>query len=65
SRERFLLCAAQRLMQALGAYGYLGVEKGKRHFLDSIPGAVHNLHDVFEELPALSPLLALLTLKKT
>jgi aminoglycoside/choline kinase family phosphotransferase len=29
--EKFRLCAMQRLMQALGAYGYLGETKGYRN----------------------------------
>ncbi len=32
-------CATQRLMQATGAYGFLGEAKGKREFLDHIPAA--------------------------
>ncbi|MGF1677796.1 MAG: phosphotransferase [Candidatus Methylacidiphilales bacterium] len=38
--------AAQRLMQALGAYGYLGVELGKTEFLKYIPTAMERLMDV-------------------
>ncbi len=34
----------QRLMQALGAYGYLGLVKGKQEFLAHIPAGVQNLH---------------------
>jgi len=35
--------SAQRLMQALGAYGYLGLAQGKTHFLDHIPAALEHL----------------------
>jgi N-acetylmuramate 1-kinase len=42
-RELFLLGSAQRLMQALGAYGFLGLKRAKPHFLAHIPRAVDNL----------------------
>lgn len=35
--------SAQRLMQALGAYGFLGLKKNKPAFLTHIPGGVINL----------------------
>ncbi|MGI8435823.1 MAG: aminoglycoside phosphotransferase family protein, partial [Chthoniobacterales bacterium] len=38
--EVICLCAMQRLMQALGAYGYLGLVKGSAHFLEHIPAAL-------------------------
>jgi len=45
--RRDLQCAAiQRLMQALGAYGMLGVKKGKTEFLRHIPRALANLQSV-------------------
>ena len=55
-RETFLLCAAQRLMQALGAYGNLSRNLGKPHFLQFIPTAVERLRDVCEESRLLRPL---------
>ncbi len=63
TRDRFLKCAASRLMQALGAYGFLGLKKGKRHFLDSIPRAVANLQAVLAQLPELEALAPLLKTK--
>ena len=42
-RELFWLAAAQRLMQALGAYGFLGLKRAKPHFLAHIPRALDNL----------------------
>ena len=48
-REVFYLCAAQRLMQALGAYGNLSRNLGKPHFEQHIPAAVANLAEVCEE----------------
>lgn len=38
-QRRLVQCAMQRLMQALGAYGFLGEVKGKREFLAHIPVA--------------------------
>lgn len=35
--------AAQRLMQALGAYGFLGIKKNKPDFLNHIPAGIKNL----------------------
>ena len=39
------VCAMQRLMQALGAYGFLGLVKDHRHFLEHIPKAVRSLRE--------------------
>ncbi len=47
------LCAMQRLMQALGAYGFLGLERGKSEFLKYIPRALESLAVVTSELPNL------------
>jgi hypothetical protein len=58
----FAMCACQRLMQALGAYGYLGLHKGKPAFLKHIPAAVQNLRAVLEQqnvLPGLAEALEL------
>ncbi len=57
--ELFLLAAAQRLMQALGAYGFLGLERGKTHFLAHIPPALELLIDVTGRTGALPLLHAL------
>ena len=54
-------CAAQRLMQALGAYGNLGRNLGKTEFLESIPIALSRLRFVLKEgdlLPDLQEALA-------
>ena len=37
-RRTLDLCAMQRLMQALGAYGFLGLVKERPAFLEHIPG---------------------------
>ncbi len=42
-RELFWCSSCQRLMQALGAYGFLGLKKGIDQFLDYIPAGVKNL----------------------
>ncbi|MBK8091027.1 MAG: phosphotransferase [Verrucomicrobiaceae bacterium] len=47
-REVFYLCAAQRLMQALGAYANLSRNLGKPHFEQHIPAAIANLSEVCE-----------------
>ncbi len=60
-REIFHLCAAQRLMQALGAYANLSRNLGKTHFEQHIPAGVRNLTTVCEEAPELAPLLSLFT----
>lgn len=42
---RFHEGAAQRLMQALGAYGFLGLKRGKEVFLGHIPAGLANLRE--------------------
>jgi len=54
------LCAMQRLMQALGAYGFLGLVKGHKHFLKHVPAAMTSLRSVVEPLEGLQQLEALL-----
>jgi aminoglycoside/choline kinase family phosphotransferase len=54
------LCAMQRLMQALGAYGKLGHVDGRAHFLQHIPTAIARLHEVLERIPGLAGLRDLL-----
>ncbi len=56
----FLLCSVQRLIQALGAYGFLGLSQGKPAFLQHIPAALSNLREVVAQLPELSELGELL-----
>jgi N-acetylmuramate 1-kinase len=50
------LCAMQRLMQALGAYGFLGLVKGHKHFLEYIPSALRLLRAVVANIYNLQPL---------
>jgi aminoglycoside/choline kinase family phosphotransferase len=54
------LCAMQRLMQALGAYGFLGLVKGHKHFLQYIPGALRSLRAVVATIGNLQPLASFL-----
>jgi N-acetylmuramate 1-kinase len=54
------LCAMQRLMQALGAYGFLGLVKGHKHFLDYIPRAMRSLRETVAKIDTLEPLAAVL-----
>jgi len=59
-RERLRFCAMQRLMQALGAYGFLGLAKGNRSFLRYVPVAITSLRQVIAGLPELDALGAAL-----
>lgn len=45
----YLMAAAQRLMQALGAYGNLGRNLGKTEFLGHVPSALDRLRGVLAE----------------
>jgi len=42
-QKMFWEASAQRLMQALGAYGFLGLDKGLNAYLEHIPNGLHNL----------------------
>jgi len=53
-------CAMQRLMQALGAYGFLGLVRGHEHFLQYIPRAAHSLREIVAKIDDLKPLSSLL-----
>src|SRR5438874_6876689 len=50
------LCGMQRLMQALGAYGFLGLVKGHKHFLQYIPAAMKSLQRTVAEIDGLTDL---------
>jgi len=54
------LCAMQRLMQALGAYSFLGLIKGHKHFLKYVPDALRSLRAVVAKIENLQPLESLL-----
>ena len=57
--EVLQLCAMQRLMQALGAYGFLGLVRGHEHFLRYVPRALHSLWEIVTTID-LKPLASLL-----
>jgi len=61
-RGRFLelypLIAAHRLMQALGAYAFLGLQRGKPAFLAHIPAALRLLAETIAPIADTVPLLA-------
>ncbi len=61
-RHAFWEAASQRLMQALGAYGFLGLRKGLGAFLEHIPAGLQNLHVAVTRVNSL-PLLRELSLK--
>jgi aminoglycoside/choline kinase family phosphotransferase len=50
------LCAMQRLMQALGAYGFLGLVKDHKHFLKHIPAAMKSLQRIGATIDGLAEL---------
>jgi len=58
--ETLQLCAMQRMMQALGAYGFLGLVRGHEHFLQYIPGATRSLRGIVGEIEDLKPLASIL-----
>ena len=47
----FDICAAQRLMQACGAYGNLSIHKGKARYRQFMPVALDRLKSIMERLP--------------
>lgn len=58
--EVFWQCAAQRLMQALGAYGNLGLRQGKPQFLSHAPAAWQLLKETVAKVPELDHLTSIL-----
>jgi aminoglycoside/choline kinase family phosphotransferase len=56
-QNRFWEASAQRLMQALGAYGFLGLRRGLRDYLAYIPAGLQNLRAAAEKALSLPRLL--------
>ena len=52
-QKMFWEASAQRLMQALGAYGFLGLKKGLKAYLEHIPTGLRNLHGVASQVASL------------
>lgn len=55
-QRSFWSASVERLMQALGAYGFLGGTKGLTGFLDHIPAGLRNLSMAVSRVPSLSAL---------
>jgi aminoglycoside/choline kinase family phosphotransferase len=49
----FWEASSQRLLQALGAYGFLGLAKGLKGFLDHIPEGLRNLQHTSSQVASL------------
>lgn len=56
-RRRMPLFVLLRTLQVLGAYGFRGLHEHKQHFIESIPGAVTNLAELFDANQPLQTLL--------
>jgi NDP-sugar pyrophosphorylase family protein/aminoglycoside/choline kinase family phosphotransferase len=54
-RESLIPCRLQRHMQALGAYGFLSLVKGKKYFLKHIPEALRLLKEETTQVKAEYP----------
>jgi len=52
-QNAFWEASAQRLMQALGAYGFLGLKKGLKAYLEHIPAGLRNLHCAASQVASL------------
>jgi N-acetylmuramate 1-kinase len=59
-QRAFWSASAQRLMQALGAYGFLGIKKGLKAFLGHVPAGLDNLQRASVQAQSLPLLRALL-----
>lgn len=55
-REIFRSCAIQRLMQALGFYGFAATVKGNKTFLRYVPAAMTSLRSLVGEIDDLGKL---------
>ncbi len=55
--EHYPVVAAHRLMQALGAYAHLGLQRGKPSFLAHVPAALRLLDETLVPLATVAPRL--------
>ena len=68
-RDYFWYFAVIRILQGLGAYGFLGIVKGKQKFLESIPPALDNINFILSsriiggELKSLKKIISGLNIK--
>jgi len=60
-QNAFWEASAQRLMQALGAYGFLGLAKGLKNYLTHVPAGLRNLRAAAENAESLPHLLDICT----
>jgi len=60
-QKAFWEASAQRLMQALGAYGFLGLTKGLEQYLAHVPSGLANLRAAAENAASLPHLVELCT----
>jgi aminoglycoside/choline kinase family phosphotransferase len=60
-QNAFWEASAQRLMQALGAYGFLGITKGLKSYLVHVPAGIQNLRTAVENATSLPTLLEVCT----
>jgi N-acetylmuramate 1-kinase len=60
-QNAFWHASAQRLMQALGAYGFLGLAKGLKNYLTHVPAGLRNLRTAAENAESLPNLLDICT----
>jgi aminoglycoside/choline kinase family phosphotransferase len=59
-REIFRLCGIQRLMQAVGFYGFAAMVKGNKSFLNYVPAGMSSLRSLVGEIDGLESLSAAL-----
>jgi aminoglycoside/choline kinase family phosphotransferase len=60
-QNMFWEASAQRLMQALGAYGFLALTKGLKSYLGHVPAGLRNLRSAAENAISLPKLLEICT----
>ncbi len=63
--DGFYVCSTQRLMQALGAYTNLVLNKGKKQYNEFIPVALSRLSWVLEQMPRYPAIAEVVLLCKT
>ena len=56
-QNAFWEASVQRLMQALGAYGFLAITKGLKNYLVHVPAGIRNLRTAAENATAMPALL--------